>query len=114
MKDVRTNPFESESYGDNWGLVASGSQRVTYEQKVRQTSALLHRFPKRQFILICDSGEKDPELFAEIRKDFADQLAEMRIRDVVNAAAENPQRLTGMTVIAPVANADGSCELSHL
>jgi hypothetical protein len=111
MKNVRTNPFESESYTDIWSLIASGSQQVTFEQKVEQITALLHRFPERRFILIGDSGEKDPEVFAEIRKDFADQLADIRIRDVVNAAEEDQERLEGMTVILPDADALGACQL---
>lgn len=111
MKNVRTNPFESESYQDIWSLIASGSQQVTFEQKVGQISALLRRFPKRQFILIGDSGEKDPEVFADIREDFADQIAEIRIRDIVKAAEENPQRLESMTIILPDAGINGACQL---
>jgi hypothetical protein len=111
MKNVRINPFESESYRDIWNLIASGSQQVTFEQKVEQISLLLRHFPLRQFILIGDSGEKDPEVFAEIRKDFANQLADIRIRDVVNAAVEEPERLEGMTVILPDADATGACQL---
>ena len=111
MKDVRTNPFESESYEDIWSLIASGSQQVTYEQKIRQISVLLQRFPSRQFILIGDSGEQDPEVFAEIRRHFAGQLAEIRIRDVVNAAENAPDRLQGMTVILPGADETGNCQL---
>ena len=111
MKNVRTNPFESESYTDIWSLIASGSQQVTFEQKVEQITALLHRFPERRFILIGDSGEKDPEVFAEIRRNFADQLADIRIRDVVNAAEEDQERLEGMTVILPDADAAGACQL---
>lgn len=111
MKNVRTNPFESESYKDVWNLVASGSQQVTFEQKISQITALLQQFPSRRFILIGDSGEKDPEVFAEIRKNFANQLEEIRIRDVVNAAQENPERLAGMTIILPDADDDGLCQL---
>jgi len=111
MKDVRTNPFESESYRDIWGLIATGSQEVTVEQKVRQISALLHQFPQRKFILIGDSGEMDPEIFSIIREDFSAQLAEIRIRDVVNAAQNSPERLASMTIIRPRANSAGKCEL---
>ena len=111
MKDVRTNPFESESYLDIWKLIAAGSQEVTFEQKVGQISALLRRFPDRQFILIGDSGEKDPEVFAKIREDFVEQLAEIRIRDVVNAIETSPERLAGMTVIMPNSDTDGDCSI---
>jgi len=110
MKDVRTNPFESESYDDIWSLIASGSQQVTFEQKIRQITTLLRRFPKRQFILIGDSGELDPEVFAEIRKSFANQIAEIRIRDVVNAAEDTPERLQGMAVISPSADPAETCQ----
>ena len=110
MKDVRTNPFESESYQDIWSLIASGSQQVTFEQKIRQITTLLRRFPKRRFILIGDSGELDPEVFAEIRKAFANQIAEVRIHDVVNAANESQERLIGMTVVSPRAGLTGICQ----
>jgi hypothetical protein len=114
MKDVRTNPFESESYRDIWKLIASGSQEVTFEQKVRQISMLLHQFPGRQFILFGDSGEKDPEVFAHIREAYPAQLEEIRIRDVVNALEQDPNRLGGMTVMLPEANDDGRCVLVRI
>ena len=111
MKDVRTNPFESESYRDIWKLIASGSQAVTYEQKLAQISRLFTQFPGRTFILVGDSGEKDPEIFRSIRESFPAQVDEIRIRDVVNALEDDQKRLAGMTVILPESNADGSCAL---
>ncbi len=101
MKNVRTNPFESESYEDIWKLIGSGSQQVTFEQKIGQISALLQDFPQRDFVLIGDSGEKDPEVFAAIRERFPDQVAEIRIRDVVNHAVARPDRLIDMRIIQP-------------
>jgi phosphatidate phosphatase APP1 len=114
MKNVRTNPFESESYQDIWSLIAAGSQQVTFDQKMAQITTLLQHFPRRQFILIGDSGEKDPEVFAEIRRQFASRLAGIWIRDVVNAAELHPERLEGMTVIRPDANEDGLCDIRYL
>jgi len=109
MKSVRTNLFESESYRDIWRLIAAGSGQMTVEQKLGQISTLLRQFPERQFILIGDSGEKDPEIFAKIRQDFPDQIEEIRIRDVVNAVEQNPGRLQDMTIISPQPNSSGSC-----
>lgn len=109
MKNVRTNPFESESYEDIWKLIGSGSQQVTFEQKVAQISALLRDFPQRAFVLIGDSGEKDPEVFAAIRKRFPDQVAEIQIRDVVNHAQAKPERLIGMRIIPAVVASTTSC-----
>ena len=101
MKNVRTNPFESESYQDIWKLIGSGSQQVTFEQKIGQITALLEDFPQREFVLIGDSGEKDPEVFAAIRERFPDQVKEIRIRDVVNHAVARPDRLQDMMIIQP-------------
>lgn len=100
MKDVRTNPFESESYSDVWNLIASGSQQVTFEQKIRQITELMERFPDREFVLIGDSGEKDPEVFAHIRQIFTDREIRIYIRDVVEAASLTPHRLENMKVIS--------------
>jgi hypothetical protein len=109
MKNVRTNPFESESYEDIWKLIGSGSQQVTLEQKIGQISALLQDFPRRNFVLIGDSGEKDPEVFAAIREQFPDQVAEIQIRDVVNHAKAKPERLRGMTIIPAGVGNEVSC-----
>jgi phosphatidate phosphatase APP1 len=56
--------------------------------------------PDRQFYLIGDSGELDPEAYAEIRSQdrFSKRVKEVRIRDVVNAAVNDPQRLKDMIV----------------
>jgi len=111
MKDVRTNPFESESYQDIWKLIGEGSEQATFEQKVRQISTLLRQYPHRQFILIGDSGERDPEVFAAIRKQFPEQVIEIRIRDVVNDARVRPERLKDMLVIPPAPAAEFDCQV---
>lgn len=97
MKNVRTNLTESESYQDIIKLVEGGA---TIEQKLEQISGIFSHFPKRKFILIGDSGEHDPEIFAQIKKRFPKQVKEIRIRDIVNNAKLNPDRLRGMTVIS--------------
>lgn len=99
MKNVRTNPFESETYQDLWTLIVNGSQQATFEQKVDQISALITRFPGRTFVLIGDSGERDPEVFRVIKERFSDQVQEIRIRDVVNDRENNAGRLEEMSVI---------------
>ena len=99
MKNVRTNPFESESY-DDFRKLAGGSESATEEQKLQQIKTLLKHFPQRQFILIGDSGEKDPEIFQRIRDEHPQQVREIRIRDVVNAKQQAPERLTDTTTIS--------------
>jgi phosphatidate phosphatase APP1 len=46
-----------------------------------------------------DSGEKDPEVYREIKNKFGDQVMEIRIRDVKNDSVNNPERLDGMIII---------------
>jgi hypothetical protein len=36
MKNLRTNPFEAESYKDFWTLIANGSMQATFDQKMAQ------------------------------------------------------------------------------
>ena len=100
MKNVRTNPFESESYED-FRKLANGSGSATVEQKYKQLLTLVDHFPLRQFLLIGDSGERDPEIFQRIREARAQQIKEIRIRDVVNARQYAPERLDGMSIIEP-------------
>lgn len=101
MKNVRTNPFEAESYQDFWKLIADGSKQTTYNQKVEQISTLMQHFPKRKFILIGDSGERDPEVFKTIREQLPQQVQEIRIRDITNDHESRPERLAGITRIPP-------------
>lgn len=101
MKNVRTNPFEAESYQDFWKLIADGSKQTTYNQKVEQISTLMQHFPKRQFILVGDSGEQDPEVFKTIQEQFPQQVAEIRIRDITDDHTNQPERLAGITRIPP-------------
>lgn len=97
MKSVRTNLFNIDSWRDLGRLITS--EEVTYEQKFGQIEELISTFPYREFILVGDSGEKDPEIYSSIRKQFPDQIKEIIIRDVINDRELNPERLAGMTII---------------
>lgn len=49
---------------------------------------LLKQFPKRHFILIGDSGERDPEIYAALAKKFPNQIERIYIRDVTSETAD--------------------------
>jgi len=49
---------------------------------------LLKRFPKRTFVLIGDSGERDPEIYGALARKFPDQILRILIRDVTSESAE--------------------------
>jgi hypothetical protein len=50
---------------------------------------LLKQFPKRKFILIGDSGERDPEIYGALARKFPEQITQIYIRDVTDEAAES-------------------------
>ena len=109
MKNVRTNPFEKETYEDIWALVANGSEQATFDQKLSQIRTLMAHFPARTFTLIGDSGERDPEVFRRIRDEFPDQVREIRIRVVPESGADAAGRLDGMIRIPATVEAQESC-----
>ena len=80
---------------------ATSSLDDTFDHKISKITELMDRFPNRKFILVGDSGEVDPEVYNEIRRQRGNQVKEIRIRDVINDndANANPYRLQGMQVI---------------
>jgi len=52
---------------------------------------LLKRFPQRRFILIGDSGERDPEIYAALARKYPRQIERIYIRDVTDES-ENATR----------------------
>jgi hypothetical protein len=99
MKNVPKNMAEPETWRA-WRNLVSGD--FTVEHKKAEISALIKACPDRRFILIGDSGEMDPEIFAAIRDEFPDQIEEILIRDVRGDALEpGSSRLHNMTVIPP-------------
>ena len=48
---------------------------------------LLKQFPKRRFILIGDSGERDPEIYAALARKYPKQIERICIRDVTDEPA---------------------------
>jgi phosphatidate phosphatase APP1 len=68
-----------------------------YPFKVAAIGAWLRRFPRQHVILVGDSGEKDPEVFARMIAEFPAQVDAACIRDVSGEArnAERYVRLFG-------------------
>jgi hypothetical protein len=82
MKSLRKNLFDRDSWHDIRNFVIAG-ESVTLEQKIEQITALMLNLPRRKFILIGDSGEKDPEVYRAMVGLFPGQVKEIRIRDVL-------------------------------
>jgi hypothetical protein len=100
MKNLRKNISEAGAMRTVADFAVAGDL-ATLDQKVRQITALMLHFPRRKFILVGDSGEKDPEVYRAIRKLFPDQVIRVLIRDVLSERLEGMERITGSDV--PVA-----------
>ena len=97
MKNTRKNPLTISTWRDLTELVTN--ELLTFEQKISQIAEIFQHFPNREFILVGDSGERDPEVYKEINQRFPDQVKEIIIRDVVNARELTPHRVEGMSII---------------
>ena len=115
MKDVRKNLLVPDSWRDFVNF--SKGDEATKEQKLEQIRRIINAFPSRRFILYGDSGEKDPEVFCQIKDEFREQVIEIHIRDVVRASLKEPRpnrldctkeldRLDHGGIIVDVVNAD--------
>lgn len=62
---------------------------TTQRHKLVEIRVLLEQFPQRQFMLIGDSGESDPETYAEIASAYPKQIIGIYIRDVTGQLANS-------------------------
>lgn len=59
------------------------------ETKPPQIEALMARHPGRRFILVGDSGEKDPEIYADFMRRYPGRIERILIRNVTGASADD-------------------------
>ncbi len=52
------------------------------EGKIPTITKLLKDYPQRKFILVGDSGEKDPAIYAQIARQYPDRIIKIYIRDI--------------------------------
>lgn len=53
-----------------------------FETKLPTIASILERWPERRYVLVGDSGEKDPEVYARIYEQYPDKIAHIFIRNV--------------------------------
>lgn len=71
---------------------------VRRNSKVGIIAGILRRLPQRSFILIGDSGEKDPEIYRFLAKRFPEQVVAVLIRNLTSRPLDN-KRLTKLLSI---------------
>ena len=59
--------------------------------KLAVIEPILEAYPERKFILIGDSGEQDPEIYAKVAKKYAGQVAAVFIRNVTEETSDDPR-----------------------
>lgn len=59
--------------------------------KLSAIESLLQAFPKRTFILVGDSGEKDPEVYGIVARRYPSQVRRIYIRDVTGEPSNGPR-----------------------
>jgi hypothetical protein len=70
------------------------------ETKPHQIETILKRFPKRHFILIGDSSERDPEVYGDIARLYPKQIQRVLIRNVNDSYAEDERFQTAFKDIS--------------
>ncbi len=100
MKNLRKNLLEAGAF-ESIRAFALGGDLATLDQKIRQITQMMIHLPQRQFVLVGDSGEKDPEVYRAIQRMFPRQVRRIIIRDVLGERLAGMERITGPDV--PVA-----------
>lgn len=59
--------------------------------KLAAIEPILQTYPGRRFLLIGDSGEQDPEIYAKVAKKYPDQVAAVFIRNVTAETSDDPR-----------------------
>ena len=62
---------------------------------------LMKQFPNRKFILIGDSGERDPEIYARLAREYPQQIARIFIRDVTGEPAASERYVKAFRDVPP-------------
>lgn len=70
----------------DWGLAAPGARGAGHAgHKGREIEAILSAVPGLAFVLIGDSGQEDPEIYAELARTRPDRVRGVLIRHVAGA-----------------------------
>lgn len=69
--------------------------------KPRQIEEILERYPQRKFVLIGDSGEQDPEVYAGIMRNHPQQILCVYIRNVTDASEDDERMRRVFEGLAP-------------
>lgn len=61
------------------------------EHKRSTLEALLKQFPRRRFVLVGDTGERDPEIYGDVGRRYAGQVERILLRDPAGTGIVTPR-----------------------
>jgi phosphatidate phosphatase APP1 len=86
INKIPEGPLFLKDYGFSAGKLFSEGHHA---HKYKTISNILNAYPTLPFILVGDSGQKDPEIYAQIAKNFPGRLLAIYIRDVTVDERDN-------------------------
>ena len=88
LRDFVLSPTASELY-------SFLDEDSTYRHKIASISMIMNDLPNASFILVGDSGEKDPEVYSALYSTFGEQIEGIYIRNVSEETLSN-ERIKGL------------------
>jgi phosphatidate phosphatase APP1 len=79
LNKIPKGPIFLKDYGFSHNKIISESH---HQHKPKHIRNILNAYPHLNFILIGDSGQHDPEIYAQVIKEFPDRILAVYIRDV--------------------------------
>ncbi|MEJ8854001.1 App1 family protein [Variovorax robiniae] len=74
---------------------------ATRAHKLAAVERLMQDFPQRRFLLVGDSGESDPETYAELARRHPTRVVAVLIRDVTDETRESPRYVSAFQDVDP-------------
>jgi phosphatidate phosphatase APP1 len=77
---------------------SSGLKFLESQEKYKEPviEGLFKAYPQRRFVLIGDTGEKDPEIYAALARDHAEQVVAIFLRNAGGEKPDSPRMLKAM------------------
>src|SRR6185295_172014 len=69
--------------------------------KIAAIGRLMEDFPERRFLLVGDSGEKDPEIYGEVARTRPERVEGVVIRDVTAEGRDAPRYRSAFEGVDP-------------
>src|SRR5688572_23241603 len=79
LHGIPEGPLFLKDYGFTHNKIITEGHEGHKPKKIKK---ILNAYPEMKFILIGDSGQKDPEIYSNIIKEFPDRILAVYIRDV--------------------------------